>query len=210
MRLLTIVFLLALSTFGFTANVFGGNPYHREPHPLRIYYFGYNMTNPGFNIGPEFNLSWTRMEKSKCSHGVRVSDRQFLLSPQLGAFMNESSTLSAFGTLELNYRVTFHGGFTFEVFGAGGYAQVLNAGETTTTGSPDPSTDNKAPLIAVDQEAKSGFMPQAGIGIGFDLQKINGHDIPLAFNLRALGSTVNAFELSDIVPSFQGGLIYSF
>ena len=52
-------------------------------------------------------------------------------------------------------------------------------------------------------------MPEAGLGIGYDFQKVSGKDFPLAINFRALATSTNIAEM-DIFPSFQTGLIYSF
>ncbi len=206
MRSITIIFLLTLTTAVFAGNGLGRSPYHHDPHPFRLYYFGYDITNPGFGLGPELNLSWTKMEKSKCSHGARVSDRQLLLAPQIGMFRNESNTLSLFGDLELDYRVTFHGGFTFEVFGAGGYAQVL---ESADPNADTESSVNKSQPVS-NVEAKSGFMPQAGLGFGYNFQKLNGRNIPFALNFRTIATTVDVSDFSSIVPTLQAGFTYDF
>jgi hypothetical protein len=149
------------------------------------------------------------MEKSRCKTGVRVSDRQLLLAPQLGMFRNEAGTLSAFGNLELDYRLTFHGGFTLEFFGAAGYAQMLESSDPNTTANPESSA-SKSPQTAEIETAKSGFMPQAGIGIGYNFQKMNGRDIPFAINFRGLASSVDVANSSMIKPGFQAGFTYSF
>ncbi|HNJ89298.1 MAG TPA: hypothetical protein PLT99_07465, partial [Chitinophagales bacterium] len=59
--------LLTVSTSLYAGNGnYRNSPYGRDPNPVRVYYFGYDLTNPGFGIGTEVNLSWTKMEKSGC------------------------------------------------------------------------------------------------------------------------------------------------
>ncbi len=205
MKSVILIFLLALTSISFAG--ISKNPYHKEPHPFRLYYFGYDLSNPGFGFGPEFIVAWTKMEKSKCTHSARVSDRQLILAPQLGMFVNESNTISAFGNLELDYRMTFHGGFTFEIFGAGGYAQMLESAETVTPPAQE-STGNK--FQPVTAEAKSGFMPQAGLGFGYNFQKLNGKNIPFALNMRTFATSVGVSDASSIVPAFTAGFTYDF
>ncbi|MBK7038529.1 MAG: hypothetical protein IPI31_16440 [Bacteroidetes bacterium] len=202
-HLRSIFALILISTLSFSAfagNNFGKSPYHNDPNPIRVYYFGYNMMKPGFGIGTELNLLWTKMEKTGCK-GSRISDRKLLFVPNLGMFQNEANSSSVYGNLEIDYKVTFRGGVTFEMFGAAGYAQMLSKEE-----SSNPDAVSKGVLST---EAHSGFMPEAGLGIGYDFQKVSGKDFPLAINFRALATSTNIAEM-DIFPSFQTGLIYSF
>ena len=178
------------------------SPYGHDPNPIRVYYFGYDLTNPGFGIGTEINLSWTKMEKSGCK-GSRISDRQFMMIPNLGMFTNEAGSQSIFGNLEFAYAVTYRHGLTLEVFGAGGYAQMLS--ELSNDQNDNSKITNGTP----SETAYSGFMPSAGMGVGFDFQKINGKDFPLELNFRGLATSTNIGE-SIITPAFQTGLIYSF
>lgn len=177
------------------------SPYGHDPRPLRLYYYGYDLSNPGFGLGMEVNLSWTKMEKSGCK-GSRVSDRQFRMIPNIGMFSNETGAQSVFGNLEFNYGVTYRHGLTLEWFGAAGYAQ--NLGEISGT-----DTNNQKNSTGVETPTYSGFMPMAGMGIGYDFQKLNGKDFPLELNFRGLASSVNITEV-DIKPGFQAGLTYSF
>lgn len=196
---LTALFISVLAISGLQA---GNSPYGHDPNPVRVYYFGYAATNPGFGIGTEINLSWTKMEKSGCK-GARVSDRQFRMIPNLGMFTNEAGTQSVFGNLEFNYGLTYRQGITLEFFGAGGYAQMLSE-------LSNNSVDNQKNTGIVEPAAAySGFMPQVGVGMGFDFQKINGKDFPLELNFRGLATSTNISE-SIITPAFQAGLIYSF
>lgn len=205
MKSVIFIILLALTTISFAGS--GKSPYKKEPRPFRLYYFGYDLTNPGFGFGPEFIVAWTKMEKSKCTHSARVSDRQLILAPQLGMFVNESNTISAFGNLELDYRMTFHGGFTFEIFGAGGYAQMLESNETAAPPAQE-STGNK--IQPSTSPAKSGFMPQAGLGFGYNFQKMNGKNIPFALNMRTLATSVGVSDGTSVVPAFTAGFTYDF
>lgn len=199
---LLLAFVLFVASGSAMAAAPKGNPYGRDPNPIRVYYYGYDITNPGFGLGTEINLSWTKMEKSGC-RGSRVSDRQFRMIPNIGMFANEAESQSVFGNLEFNYGITFRHGLTIEFFGAAGYAQ--NLGEINTNGN-----DNSKTSAPADGEVSySGFMPQAGFGAGFDFQKINGKDFPLELNIRGLASSTNISEMS-IKPGIQAGLIYSF
>ncbi len=201
-KLLFLPIFLLISTFSaFAGNDMSKTPYHNDPNPIRVYYFGYNLVKPGFGIGTELNLLWTKMEKSGCK-GSRISDRKILFVPNIGMFQNEANAGSVYGNLELDYRITYRGGITFEVFGAAGYAQMLSKEDVNS--NPDPSTKT-----VLSTESHSGFMPEAGIGLGYDFQKINGKDFPLAINFRALATSTNISAM-DIFPSFQTGLIYSF
>lgn len=193
--------LLLVSTTVSAGNGFGKSPYRKDHNPINLYYFGYNVVNPGFAIGTEVNLSWTKMEKSGCK-GSRISDRQFVMIPTIGMFQNEASTLSVFGDLEFNYSVTYRHGLTLSIFGAPGYAQMLEEGPATA-----PVDNAKGSILS--SEAHSGFMPMAGAGIGYDFQKINGKDFPLEITLRGLATSTDIANLS-IFPSFQTGLTYSF
>jgi len=210
MRQFLFILLTTISTTLFAAGGFGKNPYHSDPHPFRLYYFGYNVTSPGFGLGPEFNLSWTKMERSKCTHGVRVSDRQLVLAPQLGMFMNESNSMSVFGNLELSYKLTFNSGMVFELFGAGGYAQMLESPESVPSGSADPSSGHKSVEPEAATEATSGFMPEAGLGLGYNFQKMNGKDFPLTINFRGMATSVGAPSLSALSPALTAGITYDF
>lgn len=197
----SLILISTLSFSAFAGNNFGKSPYNNDPNPIRVYYFGYNLMKPGFGIGTELNLLWTKMEKSGCK-GSKISDRKILFVPNIGLFQNEANSASVYGNLELDYKVTFRGGVTFEVFGAAGYAQMLS--------KEDPNSNPDAVSKGVlSTEARSGFMPEAGLGIGYDFQKINGKDFPLAINFRALATSTNIADM-DIFPSFQTGLIYSF
>lgn len=199
---------LSVLCIGFATELHaGGNyknsPYGHDPNPVRVYYFGYDVTRPGFGLGTEINLSWTKMEKSGCK-GSRVSDRQFRMIPNLGMFQNEAGTQSLFGNLEFNYGFTYRHGLTIEFFGAGGYAQMLS--ELSNGGADNQKTSGTTPD---ESPAHSGFMPQAGVGIGYDFQKLSGKDFPLELNFRALATSTNIAE-SEILPALQAGLIYSF
>ncbi|MEZ5013875.1 MAG: hypothetical protein R2794_06250 [Chitinophagales bacterium] len=196
---IVLAMALLLSANLFAAGGASRSPYHHDPKPWRLYYFGYSVDKAGFGIGPEINLSWVKMEKSGC-RGARISDRQFVMIPNIGGFQNEQNTFSLYGNLEFNYNVTYHRGFTVEVFAAAGYAQVL-----TNTESPVDQ-----PLIGKEVDAAtSGFMPEAGIGFGYDFQKLNGKDLPLAMNFRMLATSTDIANMA-IVPAFQAGLIYDF
>lgn len=192
--------LLFFSFSSFAENSNSKSPYHNDPSPLRAYYFGYNMVHPGFGLGTELNLLWTKMEKSGC-RGSKISDRQLLFVPNLGMFQNEQNTYSAFGNLEINYAVTYKHGLTLEIFGAAGYAQMLSEGDAIPTDLPS----NKM----ISTEAHSGFMPEAGVGFGYDFQKMSGKDFPLALNFRALATSTNVADM-EIFPSFMAGVTYDF
>ncbi|MFI5172550.1 MAG: hypothetical protein ACHQFW_09170 [Chitinophagales bacterium] len=192
--------LLSVSFSAFASNNSSKSPYHSDPNPLKVYYFGYNMVHPGFGFGTELKLVWTKMEKTGC-RGSRISDRQLLFVPNLGMFENEQNSFSAFGNLEINYAVTYNHGLTLEIFGAAGYAQMLSEGEAVNIDSPN----NKM----ISTEAHSGFMPEAGVGFGYDFQKLNGKDFPLALNFRGMATSTNIAELG-IYPSFTAGLTYDF
>ena len=194
------IVLLTFTLTSFAGTNYSKSPYNSDPNPLRVYYFGYNMVHPGFGLGTELNLVWTKMEKTGCK-GSRISDRQLLFVPNLGMFQNEQNSASAFGNLEINYVVTYKGGLTLEIFGAAGYAQILNKSEAISTDSPT----NKM----ISTEAHSGFMPEAGVGFGYDFQKSSGKDFPLSLNFRALATSTNIVGM-DIFPSFTTGLTYDF
>lgn len=196
-----ILSLLLVSSTVSAENGFGKSPYRKDHNPINLYYFGYNMVNPGFAIGTEVNLSWTKMEKSGCK-GTSVSDRKLTMVPTIGMFQNEATTMSVFGNLEFNYGVTYKKGLTLSIFAAPGYAQMLSEAPATS-----PVDNAKSGIL--NEEAKSGFMPIAGVGVGFDFQKINGKDFPLEITLRGLATSTDIANLS-IFPSFQTGLTYSF
>jgi len=198
----TVALLLSAGTHAFAGNSIAGSPYHKDHNPLSFYYFGYNVIQPGFALGTQINLSWTKMEKAGC-RGSKISDRQFAMIPTIGMFMNEASTLSVFGALEFNYNLTFSKGLTLQFFGAPGYAQMLSGEESVNTG-----TDNSTNRV-LSTDAHSGFMPWAGAGIGYDFQKLNGKDFPLEIAFRSLATSTNVKDLS-IFPSFQTGITYSF
>jgi len=200
---MSMLFLMLAGSSMYAGGPAKHSPYGNDPNPMRVYYFGYDMASPGFGLGTEINLSWTKMERSGCK-GARVSDRQFRMIPNLGMFGNEAGAMSLFGNLEFNYGVTYRHGLTLEVFGAAGYAQ--NLGEFS---SNDDNSTQKSSNATEEATSYSGFMPQAGAGIGFDFQKINGKDFPLELNLRGLATSVNVAE-QVITPAFQAGLIYSF
>lgn len=178
-----------------------GSPYGHDPRPVRLYYYGYDLSSPGFGLGMEVNLSWTKMEKTGCK-GARVSDRQFRMIPNLGMYANEAGSQSVFGNLEFNYGITYRHGLTLEWFGAAGYAQ--NLGEISTA-----DANNQKSTGTPETLTYSGFMPMAGMGVGFDFQRINGKDFPLELNFRGLASSVNVADM-EIKPGFQAGLTYSF
>ncbi len=198
---LTLILIFSASFSVFAGNSNGKSPYNNTPNPIRVYYFGYNLMKPGFGIGTELNMLWTKMEKTGCK-GSRISDRKLLFVPNIGMFQNEANTTSVYGNLEFDYKLTYRGGLTFEMFAAAGYAQMLSKEDPNS--NPDVIGNG-----VLSTEARSGFMPEAGIGFGYDFQKLNGKDFPLAINLRALATSTNIADM-DIFPSFQTGLIYSF
>lgn len=197
----TLFALISFTTLATAGSAPSHSPYGDTHNPVRIYYFGYNMMSPGFSLGTEVNLLWTKMERGGCK-GARISDRQLTFIPTIGMFQNEATTLSVFGDLELNYTVTYRGGITLEIFGAPGYAQMLSKGDQTSAKDTSSRT-----LLSTD--AHSGFMPMAGAGIGYDFQKLNGKDCPLEINFRGMATSTDIADLS-IFPSFQAGLIYNF
>ncbi len=194
------LFLTIFSIPVFAGSGNSGSPYHKEHNPIHAGYFGYGLVKPGFAVGSEIGLLWTKVEKGGC-RGAKVSDRHITFIPTIGAFQNEENTVSVFGNVELNFQVTYRHGFTFEVFGAPGYAQMLSGAENVN------KIDNTGAIIT--NEAHSGFMPWAGIGMGYDFQKLNGKDCPLELDFRGLATTTD-FANMDILPAFQAGIIYNF
>ena len=193
--------LLSLTTASFAATGGSKSPYHKDHNPLSFYYFGYNTINPGFTLGTHINLSWTKMEKAGC-RGSKISDRQFVMIPTIGMFQNEANTLSAYGALEFNFNITFSKGLTMQFFGAPGYAQMLSGDETI-------GGNDNANSRVLSTTAHSGFMPTAGAGLGYNFQKMNGKDCPLAISFRGMATSVDVADLA-IFPSFQTGITYSF
>ncbi|MBC8173591.1 MAG: hypothetical protein H7X71_06770 [Chitinophagales bacterium] len=175
---LTTIFLciimhqLSAQTSGF------GKEYNSNRRPFRIFYFGYDLVNPGVQLGPEYDFIWKTTDKISCETGTRYVDKFLLFCPQVGFFTDPAVNFSLFMNVELDYRVIYDRGWIFEMFIAPGYAVRFGDGMT-------PMTDIE--LNDFLSETKGAFMPQIGLGTGYSFKKVKKAD--LMINLRILSSS---------------------
>ena len=167
-------------------------------NPFRVYYFSYDLANPGVYLGPELDFLWTKSEKIKCETGFKLVDKKLLFIPNFGAVFQRNSILNLFVGLEVDYRVIYHKGGVFELFSGLGYTHQFG----------NEFLPSDAPLEDVLAQSKGFLMPTFGIGGGYDLRKA-GHNIPVLLSGRLLTTSL---DLSDgfFQPSFHLGATIGF
>jgi hypothetical protein len=168
-------------------------------NPFRVYYFGYDLQNPGIYLGPELNFLWTKHEKVQCETGLKVVEKKLLFVPHFGAVFFQNTRLNVFAGLEIDYHVTYHKGGIFEIFSSLAYAQRFGNGV-------DPMSESA--LDDVLMASRGYLMPGFGIGTGYDFHKMDSK-IPLMLNFRVLSSSLQPSE-SFFNPGFQVGFTYGF
>lgn len=195
-KCLIICFLISSFTIH-AQNPGFGKEQRGNPNPFRVFYFGYNLNNPGIMMGPEYDFLWTKTDKITCATGMKYIDKRLLFCPQFGFFTNLDNSFSLFANIEIDYQIVYDRGWIFEMFVSPGYA--LGFGDGTT-----PIRDEE--IETIFEDARGSFMSQIGFGTGYNFHKLQKAD--MSINLRVLSASA-AISESFFLPAFQLGITYN-
>lgn len=169
----------------------------KDPNPFRIFYFGYNLVNPGISMGPEYDFIWSKRQKVQCTTGVRYIDKHLLFVPQFGFFTEPSSSFDAFVNIEIDFQTIYDRGWIFDLFTSIGYARIFGDGITPLS---------EMQFEDVITTSRGSIMPEFGIGTGYSFEKMQKAPITVIF--RILSSAVN-LQNQFFKPAVQAGITYN-
>jgi hypothetical protein len=196
-QILTTAILLAVSISSFAQRGGFGKEKEGAANPFRLYYYGYNLNQPGIYFGPELDFLWTRHEKVQCETGMKVIDKKLLFIPNIGFIFQTNTAVNLYGGIEVDYQVVYDRGGIVEFFTGIGYTGRFGNGVY-----PLEQQDFEEILL----ESSGALMPTFGFGTGYDFYKV-GSDLPLKINLRVLTSSIQP-TTSFFNPGFQIGFTY--
>lgn len=192
-----LIFIFSLSLLTASAQSPGFGKTSSGDHAFRIYYFAYNIVNPGFMMGPEYDFLWQKTDKISCETGARYIDKHLLFVPQFGAFTDEFSNLSIFVNIEVDYQIIYDKGWIFEMFASPGYALKFGDGVTSMK---DEELDQ------ILTETRGEVMPQIGLGTGYNFKKKDISDMSINFRLLNCSSEI---KKTFFLPAAQLGITYN-
>ncbi|MBK7110054.1 MAG: hypothetical protein WAU21_07955 [Chitinophagales bacterium] len=177
------------------ANSFGKQKSGKQ-HPVRVYFMAYDMQYPGIAIGPEYDFLYATHQKIQCNKGTRYTDKHLYFVPQFGIVKTDVQSVTAFVNIELDFKTIYQSGFIVDLFASAGYAQIF---ENQPADLGASSFENS--LFA----SHGAFLPQFGIGTGYDFRK--EFNTPIQVNFRVLSASVDMKEF--IKPGLNLGITYN-